>query len=156
MKKEKRNGCCKGTCFVKNQLVEWRRHFHKYPELSFQEEKTSQFVFDILRKFPYLEVSRPTKYSVMAKLVGKHPGKTVAIRADMDALPIHEENEFDFISTYKGVMHACGHDGHIAILLGVVHKLVEEERRLKGRFVFYSNMLKRIFLVVQRRWLLQV
>lgn len=122
----------------KNQLVEWRRHFHKYPELSFQEEKTSQFVFDILRKFPYLEVSRPTKYSVMAKLVGKHPGKTVAIRADMDALPIHEENEFDFISTYKGVMHACGHDGHIAILLGVVHKLVEEREKIKGeiRFLF--------------------
>ena len=92
----------------------------------------------------------------MAKLVGKHPGKTVAIRADMDALPIHEENEFDFISTYKGVMHACGHDGHIAILLGVVHKLVEEREKIKGRFVFYSNMLKRIFLVVQRRWLLQV
>ena len=113
-------------------------------------------MYDILRKFPYLEVSRPTKYSVMAKLVGKHPGKTVAIRADMDALPIHEENEFDFISTYKGVMHACGHDGHIAILLGVVHKLVEEREKIKGRFVFYSNMLKRIFLVVQRRWLLQV
>ncbi|ANN30957.1 N-acyl-L-amino acid amidohydrolase [Bacillus thuringiensis serovar coreanensis] len=122
----------------KNQLVEWRRHFHKYPELSFQEEKTSQFVFDILRKFPYLEVSRPTKYSVMAKLVGKHPGKTVAIRADMDALPIHEENEFDFISIYKGVMHACGHDGHIAILLGVVHKFVEEREKIKGeiRFLF--------------------
>ncbi|CEY35643.1 M20/M25/M40 family peptidase [Streptococcus pneumoniae] len=95
-------------------------------------------MFDILRKFPYLEVSRPTKYSVMAKLVGKHPGKTVAIRADMDALPIHEENEFDFISTYKGVMHACGHDGHIAILLGVVHKLVEEREKIKGeiRFLF--------------------
>ena len=95
-------------------------------------------MFDILRKFPCLEVSRPTKYSVMAKLVGKHPGKTVAIRADMDALPIHEENEFDFISTYKGVMHACGHDGHIAILLGVVYKLVEEREKIKGeiRFLF--------------------
>ena len=101
----------------KNQLIEWRRHFHKYPELSFQEEKTSQFVFDILREIPCLEVSRPTKYSVMARLIGKQPGKTIAVRADMDALPIHEENEFDFISTYPGVMHACGHDGHIAILL---------------------------------------
>lgn len=109
----------------KDQLVEWRRHFHKYPELSFQEEKTSQFVFDILRKIPCLEVSRPTKYSVMARLIGKQSGKTIAVRADMDALPIHEENEFDFISAYPGVMHACGHDGHIAILLGVVHKLVE-------------------------------
>lgn len=122
----------------KNQLVEWRRHFHKYPELSFQEEKTSQFVFDILQKIPYLEVSRPTQYSVMAKLVGKQPGKTIAIRADMDALPIHEENDFDFISTYQGVMHACGHDGHMAILLGVVHKLVEEREKVKGeiRFLF--------------------
>ena len=54
----------------KNQLIEWRRHFHKYPELSFQEEKTSQFVFDILREIPCLEVSRPTKYSVMARLIG--------------------------------------------------------------------------------------
>ncbi|MCV5307611.1 M20/M25/M40 family metallo-hydrolase, partial [Escherichia coli] len=82
-------------------------------------------VFDILRKIPCLEVSRPTKYSVMARLIGKQSGKTIAVRADMDALPIHEENEFDFISAYPGVMHACGHDGHIAILLGVVHKLVE-------------------------------
>ncbi|MBE7104930.1 amidohydrolase [Bacillus cereus] len=122
----------------KNQLIEWRRHFHKYPELSFQEEKTSQFVFDILRKIPYLEVSRPTKYSVMARLIGKQSGKTIAVRADMDALPIHEENKFDFISTYPGVMHACGHDGHMAILLGVVHKLVERREKVKGeiRFLF--------------------
>jgi amidohydrolase len=122
----------------KNQLIEWRRHFHKYPELSFQEEKTSQFVFDILREIPYLEVSRPTEYSVMARLIGKQPGKTIAVRADMDALPIHEENKFDFISTYPGVMHACGHDGHMAILLGVVHKLVGEREKVKGeiRFLF--------------------
>ena len=53
----------------------------------------------------------------MARLIGKQSGKTIAVRADMDALPIHEENEFDFISAYPGVMHACGHDGHIAILL---------------------------------------
>ena len=123
----------------KNQLIEWRRHFHKYPELSFQEEKTSQFVFDILREIPYFEVSRPTKYSVMARLIGRQPGKTIAVRADMDALPIHEENKFDFISIYPGVMHAgCGHDGHMAILLGVVHKLVEEREKVKGeiRFLF--------------------
>ena len=95
-------------------------------------------MFDILRKIPHLEVSRPTKYSVMARLIGKQPGKTIAVRADMDALPIHEENEFDFISAYPGVMHACGHDGHIAILLGVVHKLVEAREKIKGevRFLF--------------------
>lgn len=87
---------------------------------------------------PIFRSVTPTKYSVMAKLVGKQPGKTVAVRADMDALPIHEENEFDFISTYKGVMHACGHDGHIAILLGVVYKLVEAREKIKGeiRFLF--------------------
>ena len=67
----------------------------------------------------------------------------------MDALPIHEEMSLILFLHIKGVMHACGHDGHIAILLGVVYKLVEE-RKIKGRFVFYSNMLKRIFLVVQR------
>jgi amidohydrolase len=74
----------------------------------------------------------------MARLIGKQPGKTIAVRADMDALPIHEENKFDFISIYPGVMHACGHDGHMAILLGVVHKLVEEREKVKGeiRFLF--------------------
>ena len=124
-------GCCKGTCFVKNQLVEWRRHFHKYPELSFQEENIAVCV-RYTSEMPIFRSVTPTKYSVMAKLVGKQPGKTVAVRADMDALPIHEENEFDFISTYKGVMHACGHDGHIAILLGVVYKLVEAREKIKG------------------------
>ncbi len=123
---------------LKNQLIEWRRYFHKYPELSFQEEKTSQFVFELLQKNPHLEVSRPTKYSVMAKLIGKKPGKTIAIRADMDALPIQEENEFEFISKNPGVMHACGHDGHIAILLGTVYTLVEKREQIRGeiRFLF--------------------
>ncbi|MDM5187163.1 amidohydrolase [Bacillus sp. DX4.1] len=122
----------------KDQLIEWRRHFHMYPELSFQEEKTSQFVYDILQTIPHLEVSRPTKYSIMARLIGKQPGKTIAIRADMDALPIQEENHFEFVSTYSGVMHACGHDGHIAMLLGTVHALVGQREKVHGeiRFLF--------------------
>ncbi|MDM5153485.1 amidohydrolase [Bacillus sp. DX1.1] len=122
----------------KDQLIEWRRHFHMYPELSFQEEKTSQFVYDILQTIPHLEVSRPTKYSIMARLIGKQPGKTIAIRADMDALPIQEENHFEFVSTYSGVMHACGHDGHIAMLLGTVHALAGQRERVHGeiRFLF--------------------
>ncbi|KEK23772.1 amidohydrolase [Bacillus gaemokensis] len=128
----------KEVVLSKNQLIAWRRHFHKYPELSFQEEQTSQFVFDILQTIPHLEISRPTKYSIMAKLTGKQPGKTIAIRADMDALPIQEENQFEFISTYPGVMHACGHDGHIAMLLGTVYALVEQREKIKGeiRFLF--------------------
>ncbi|CAM4347637.1 N-acyl-L-amino acid amidohydrolase [Bacillus manliponensis] len=123
---------------LKEQLVKWRRHFHMYPELSFHEEKTSQFVYDTLCSFPHLEVSRPTKYSVMARLVGKLPGKTIALRADMDALPIQEENEFDFISKHPGVMHACGHDGHTAMLLGTAHALASQQEKICGeiRFLF--------------------
>lgn len=123
---------------LKDQLIKWRRHFHMYPELSFHEEKTSQFVYDTLQTFPHLEVSRPTKYSVMAKLVGQLPGKTIALRADMDALPIQEENVFEFVSKHQGVMHACGHDGHTAMLLGTAYTLANQQERIRGeiRFLF--------------------
>ncbi|QKE72512.1 amidohydrolase [Arthrobacter citreus] len=126
------------TEISKDKLVQWRRHLHKYPELSFQEEKTSQFVFDTLSSFGNLEISRPTEYSVMARLVGGKPGKTLAIRADMDALPIVEENSFDFASTVHGVMHACGHDGHTAILLGAAEILAKHKNEINGeiRFLF--------------------
>ncbi|PEI84996.1 N-acyl-L-amino acid amidohydrolase [Bacillus pseudomycoides] len=122
----------------KERLIKWRRHFHRYPELSFQEEKTSQYIYDILQTIPHLEISRPTNYSIMARLIGEQPGKVIAIRADMDALPIQEENQFEFVSNYPGVMHACGHDGHIAMLLGAVYALVEQREKIKGeiRFLF--------------------
>ncbi|MEH7461330.1 M20 family metallopeptidase [Bacillus thuringiensis] len=122
----------------KEQLIQWRRHFHMYPELSYSEEKTSQMVYDILRTFPHLEVSRPARYSVMARLIGKRPGRTIALRADMDALPIEEENQFDFVSRYKGVMHACGHDGHMAMLLGTAYTLSKKYDQIEGeiRFLF--------------------
>ncbi|MBO9128411.1 amidohydrolase [Bacillus sp. 165] len=122
----------------KDKLVKWRRHLHKYPELSFQEEQTSQFVYDTLCSFKNLEVTRPTKYSVLAKLTSNNKGKTLAIRADMDALPILEENEFEFASTVPGVMHACGHDGHTAILLGTAEILAKHKDDICGeiRFLF--------------------
>ncbi|GED72901.1 hypothetical protein BRE01_66030 [Brevibacillus reuszeri] len=91
---------------VKEEVIQWRRYLHENPELSFEEENTSQFVYDTLCSFGNLEVSRPTKYSVMARLIGPQPGKTFGIRADMDALPIQEENTFDFVSKTPGVMHA--------------------------------------------------
>lgn len=123
---------------TKEQLIQWRRYLHMYPELSFQEEKTSQFVFDTLCTFSHLEVSRPTKYSVMARLIGEKPGKTIAIRADMDALPIQEENEFAFVSKHPGKMHACGHDGHTAMLLGAAYELSQRKDEVCGevRFLF--------------------
>jgi len=86
---------------LKKQVIEWRRHFHRYPELSFQEHGTSQFVEDTLRSFGSFIITRPTPTSVVARLVGKEEGRVVAIRADMDALPIEEENMFAFASSKK-------------------------------------------------------
>ncbi|MES9682914.1 N-acyl-L-amino acid amidohydrolase [Bacillus sp. AFS001701] len=123
---------------TKEEVIKWRRHFHQYPELSFHEEKTAQYVYDTLQTFGNLEISRPTKTSVMARLIGSQPGKVLAIRADMDALPIEEENTFEFASTNPGVMHACGHDGHTAMLLGTAKILTSLKDKIKGevRFLF--------------------
>ncbi|CAH0286411.1 M20 family metallopeptidase [Peribacillus sp. Bi134] len=123
---------------VKDEVIAWRRYLHKYPELSFQEEKTAQFVYETLQTFGELEISRPTKTSIMARLIGQQPGKVIALRADMDALPIVEENDFDFVSQNSGVMHACGHDGHTAMLLGTAKILTQLKDQIKGevRFLF--------------------
>ncbi|UHA74242.1 amidohydrolase [Paenibacillus sp. 481] len=123
---------------IKAQVIAWRRYLHQHPELSFHEVETAQFVEDTLRTFGNLDVYRPTATSVVARLVGPFPGKVLAMRADMDALPIQEENEFEFTSTRPGVMHACGHDGHTAVLLGVAQILSKWQHRLHGevRFLF--------------------
>lgn len=123
---------------VITDVIHWRRHFHKYPEVSFHEEKTAQFVYDTLKSFGNLEISCPTKTSVVARLVGHLPGKVLALRADMDALAMDEENHFDYVSQNQGVMHACGHDGHTAMLLGTAKVLTQLKDDIKGeiRFVF--------------------
>ena len=119
-------------------MVEWRRHLHRNPEISFHEEKTSQFIYDTLGSFGGLELSRPTETSVVARLVGERAGRTLAIRADMDALPIQEENDSEFVSRNPGAMHACGHDGHTAMLLGTAKILAGMKEKINGeiRFVF--------------------
>lgn len=123
---------------ITGEVISWRRYLHEHPELSFEEEKTAQFVFDTLSSLGNLEISRPTRTSVMARLIGVNPGKTLAIRADMDALPIQEENSFEFASKNPGVMHACGHDGHTAILLGTAKVLSGLKEKISGeiRFLF--------------------
>ncbi|WP_102272058.1 amidohydrolase [Cytobacillus massiliigabonensis] len=123
---------------IKDMVKEWRRHLHQHPELSFQEEKTSQFVYEQLVSFGGLKVTRPTRTSVVASLIGSQPGKVLGLRADMDALPIHEENELEYVSENPGVMHACGHDGHTAMLLGAAKILTEMKGEIKGeiRFIF--------------------
>ena len=123
---------------VRENVVTWRRHLHRHPELSFHEERTSQFVADTLASFGGLEVVRPTKTSVMARLVGARSGPVLALRADMDALPIQETNTHDFVSQTTGVMHACGHDGHTSMLLGAAKVLAARRAQLAGevRFLF--------------------
>ena len=123
---------------TKADVITWRRQLHKYPELSFQEEKTAQFVYDKLCTLKKLEVSRPTKTSVMARLIGSLPGNVLAIRADMDALPMQEENSLEFTSQNPGVMHACGHDAHTAMLLGTATILSQLQDQIQGevRFIF--------------------
>ena len=105
---------------IRDTVIEWRRYLHRNPELSFHEEKTSQWVADRLAEIGGLEVTRPTPTSVLARLIGSRPGPVLAIRADIDALPIVEKNTHDFVSASPGVMHACGHDGHTSMLLGAV------------------------------------
>jgi amidohydrolase len=123
---------------VRDDVIGWRRHLHQYPERSFHEERTAQFVADTLAGFGGLEITRPTPTSVLARLIGALPGPVLAIRADIDALPIEERNTHDFISKTPGTMHACGHDGHMAMLLGAVKVLVGHRDALAGevRFIF--------------------
>lgn len=123
---------------IKEEVILWRRHLHQHPELSYREEKTAQFVYHTLKSFGQIELSRPTRTSVVGRLTGKLPGTVLAIRADMDALPITEENDFSFVSQNRGVMHACGHDGHTAMLLGAAKILAGLREELSGeiRFLF--------------------
>lgn len=123
---------------LEQQAIAWRRHLHANPELSFHEVETSRFVEETLRSFEGLELSRPAPTAVVATLRGARPGNVLALRADMDALPIQEETGLDFASTRPGVMHACGHDCHTAILLGAAKTLTGRREELAGevRFVF--------------------
>ena len=121
-------------------VVRWRRHLHRHPELSFQERETAAFVAETLEGFGApLEVEQPAENSVVARLATGRPGPVVALRADIDALPIEEASGVEFASESPGVMHACGHDAHTAMLLGAARLLAEARDRLPGgeiRFLF--------------------
>ncbi len=130
---------------VRQDVLQWRRYLHAHPELSFQEEETAKFVYDTLTTFDGLEVSRPTKTSVMARLIGSAARPVVAVRADMDALPITEENDFEFASKRPGVMHACGHDGHTAMLLGTAKVLAGLRDQLPGEVRFLFQHAEELF-----------
>ena len=102
---------------IKQQIIEWRRAIHRHPELGFEEHQTAGFVASALGDMGVRVRAGVGRTGVVGAL-GRGGGPTVAIRADMDALPIQEENRVDYVSQVPGHMHACGHDAHVAMLLG--------------------------------------
>lgn len=131
---------------VDAKVVEWRRHFHQNPELSNREFKTGEYIAEYMRSLGLEVMSPVAKTGVVAILRGGQPGPVVGLRADIDALPVKERADLPYKSqakgTYKGqevdVMHACGHDTHIAMLMGAATILTEMKDELKGtvKFVF--------------------
>ena len=117
---------------LQSQLVKWRRSIHQRPELGFQERLTSEFIAQKLQEWGIECQTGIAKTGVVATIDGDHAGKVLAIRADMDALPIQEENEVPYCSQHDGVMHACGHDGHTAIALGTAYYLSQHRQDFSG------------------------
>ena len=114
-------------------MAEWRRHLHQYPELGRECYKTAEYVTERLKEFGITEIhSGYASSGLVAIIEGKAPGRTIGLRADMDALPIKENTGLSYSSKNEGVMHACGHDGHTAMLLGAARYLAET-RNFSGR-----------------------
>ena len=123
--------------FVYPEAVAHYRHLHQYPELSFQEKETSTYVESVLKSLCVEYRSNIGGYGILAWIKGKDPkSRTIALRADMDALPVVEANDIDFKSEHEGVMHACGHDTHTASLLSAVKIINNLKSRLKGTVLF--------------------
>jgi amidohydrolase len=131
---------------IEQDLLAWRRHLHQHPELSNREVETSKFVVEKLRSFGLEPKAGIAKTGVVALVKGAHPGPVVALRADMDGLPVTEEVDLPFASRAKGeyegkpvgVMHACGHDTHVAIALASAKILNDLKSQLRGtvKFIF--------------------
>ena len=122
---------------IKDSIINWRRDFHEYPELAFKEYRTGDIIFEELRSMGLNPKKNIGKTGITADLkFGEGPA--IALRADMDALPIKETSNLDFSSKNEGVMHACGHDGHMAMLLGAAKVLSEKTKSYNGsiRFIF--------------------
>lgn len=117
-------------------MVIIRRHLHMHPELSFQEVNTAQYIFDFYAQLGIEVKAGVGGNGVVARVKGARSGKTVALRADFDALPIQDEKDVPYKSTVPGVMHACGHDGHTATLLQLAKAIFEMRENLAGEYVF--------------------
>lgn len=121
---------------IENEIIDIRRELHKYPELGFREFKTSSVIEDFLNNLGLEVRTNIAKTGLLGILRGCNPGKTVALRADMDALPIAETNTFQFASQNNGIMHACGHDIHMSVVLGAAKILTQLKDKINGNIVF--------------------
>ena len=119
---------------ISEELIEWRRDFHMHPEIGFELHRTAKIVADELEKMGYRVRRGIGKTGVVAEI--GEGGKVIAIRADMDALPILEQNEHEYVSKNAGAMHACGHDSHTAMALGAALLLSKEKLPGRVRFLF--------------------
>lgn len=117
---------------LQQQLINWRRDFHRHPEPGFQEHRSAIVISERLHTLGYQVQTGIAKTGVVGLLKGKQPGPVVMARFDMDALPITEENETDYVSQNPGVMHACGHDGHMAMGLGVATLMAQHRNQMQG------------------------
>nr|WP_215727815.1 M20 family metallopeptidase [Staphylococcus coagulans] len=116
-------------------MIETRRYLHQYPELSFQEKHTHDYIVERLQKLNFQIDAHVGQNGILARILGEEPGPTIALRADFDALPIDDLKDVPYRSKVPGVMHACGHDGHTSILLTVAELLHEHQSELKGTVV---------------------
>ena len=121
---------------LRDELIDRRRDFHRHPELAFQEHRTAGIVADELNSLGLEVQTGVGKTGVIGILEGANDGPTILYRADMDALPIQEENEAEYVSRAAGKMHACGHDGHTAIALGIAKLLNKRREQMGGRVKF--------------------
>ncbi len=132
--KEKINALATATFM--DEMVKIRRNLHRHPELSFREHGTSAYIRELLDKwgivyhFPYVETG------ILASIRGAGPGRRIAVRSDMDALPVREDSGVEFRSENEGVMHACGHDLHMASLLGAIRILDSLKEHFNGELLF--------------------
>ncbi|HET7627262.1 MAG TPA: M20 family metallopeptidase [Bacillales bacterium] len=127
-----------------DEMVELRRDFHRHPELSFQEVRTPEIIAEYHRNLGLNVRTGVGGRGVVATLKGGRPGKTVALRADFDALPIKEETGAAYQSETEGVMHACGHDGHTAELLVLAKILCAKQKELTGTIVFIHQFAEEL------------
>jgi amidohydrolase len=120
---------------IAGQVVEWRRDFHRNPEIAFQEKRTASVIRQYLENLK-IPVTECAETGLKGVLQGNPGGKTVALRADIDALPLKEEGDKEYISQNPEAAHCCGHDGHMAIVMGAVKLLSKRKSEFKGNVVF--------------------